>query len=111
MTKDDFSKLVNSLTQVRHWLYSNTVQQAILTEPQTVRDQFVSFRREVNFLTTQLQNAELEAISDKLDELEPELTAGISSINAAIASVAKISSILNTISSIVGLLARVVALA
>ena len=110
MTKDEFSKLVDSLTQVRHWLYSNSAQQQVLNEPQAVRDQFVSFRREINFLTTQLQSAELESISDKLDELGPQLTAGIDSINASIASVAKISSILNTISSVVGLIARVVAL-
>jgi hypothetical protein len=110
MTKDEFATLVDSLTQLRHWLYSNSAQQTVSSEPQAVRDQFVSLRREVNFLTTQLQNAELESISDKLDQLGPELTAGINSINASIASVAKITSILNTVSDVVGLLARVVAL-
>src|SRR5262245_3929917 len=80
MTKDEFSKLVDSLTQVRHWLYSNSAQQQVLNEPQAVRDQFVSFRREINFLETHLQIAELESISDKLDELGPQLTLALTAL-------------------------------
>ena len=106
MTKDG---LLAELREIETNLRSAEVQEFFQAQDQDVRDRFVSLRHEISVAINQLSNAELQAIADKLDELAPDLKAGVDRLKAKIQQLENAVSILKTISDVLGLVGRVVA--
>jgi len=77
MTLDE---LLNELRAIERTLRSAEVQNSFQTQPEDVRNRFVSYRQEISFLVGKLTNAQLSEIADKLEELSDDLNAGITSL-------------------------------
>jgi gas vesicle protein len=106
MTK---TELLQQLRGIEIRLRSAEVQGFFQTKTQPTRDRFVSLRNEISQQISQLSNAQLQDIADKLDELSDDLEAGIESLQSKLAKLESTISILNTISTVLGLVGRVIA--
>jgi biopolymer transport protein ExbB/TolQ len=107
MTRDELLSQLRSL-EVR--LRSAEVQDFFSTQDQKVRDNFVDLRLQLSQRIDQLANAQLQDIADRLDQLSPDLEAGIQSVQQTLDRLDKAIAIINTISSVLGLVGRVVAI-
>jgi biopolymer transport protein ExbB/TolQ len=107
MTKDE---VLAKLRALENRLRSAEVQNFMAGQPQNVKDNFVEFRIQLSQIVAQLGNAQLEDIAARLNELSPDLQAGIGSLENALSRLDDAIAIINTISSLVGLVGRVIAL-
>src|SRR5262245_65049709 len=103
------AELLKELRALEQRLRSNDVQEFFKTKTQPTKDRFVKMRNELSQQISQLGNAELEDISEKLDDLSDEIEEGISSIGDRLDELATTVSVLNGISTVLGLVGRVIA--
>jgi hypothetical protein len=108
MTQDE---LLSSLRDFDTALNSAEVQTFFAAQDPQVKSQFVALRLKVSERVAQLGNAQLQSISQSLDQLSGDLSAGISNAQAELDHLDRAIGIINTISSVVGLVGRVLAIA
>jgi hypothetical protein len=108
MTKNEVLTQMRAL-EVR--LFSAEVQDFFKTKSQPTRDRFASLLSEISQQVAKLTNAQIAGISNKLDELSPDLEQGIKNLQGKLDSLENTVTILNTISTVLGLVGRVLAFA
>ncbi len=106
MTRDE---LLTMMRDVETQLRSAAVQAFFQKQPEDIRKRFVSFRQEISVLVGRLTNAQLSDIAAKLDELSPDLKAGIDDLKGKIDTLNSAIAILNLLGNALGLAARVAA--
>jgi len=106
MTQEE---LLKELRALELKLRSADVQEFFKTKTQPTKERFVKMRNELSQQISQLANAELEHISEKLDDLSDEIQEGIESIGDRLDELSTTVSVLNGISTVLGLVGRVIA--
>jgi hypothetical protein len=105
---NDRNDLLQQLRDLESALLTAEIEQLMAGQPEDKRRDFVRLRQQVAILKGRLENAQLASIAAKLDELAPELKAGIEQMKAALKAVDNAIAILNTASTVLGLVARIV---
>jgi|SRR5215469_7605248 len=102
--------LLQELRDIETALSTAEVEDLVAQEDEPTRRQFVALREQVTVEVGKLENARLEDIAAKLDQLAPELNAGIARTKQELKSVDNAIAIINAASGVVGLVARVASL-
>lgn len=109
MNPDEF---LDTLRALRSNLFSARIQSHFLAEQDPeIRQQFVSLRQEVAVLVDRLEIGQLQAIANKLDELNDDFKLGITNLQNKLDALDRTVSILNTLSTVLGVVARIAAFA
>src|SRR5713101_5261460 len=108
MTRDE---LLFQLRSTELSLHTADVDQFMQGQNAATRQRFVSLAFEFRTLITQLENAQLSQIADKLDQLSGDLQSGISALQATNTAIDNATAVITTLSTVLGLVARVVGFA
>jgi hypothetical protein len=104
-------ELLGLLRRTERTLRSAAVQEFFEGQTDEQRARFVAGRQELSLLIDRLANAALADIAAKLDELAPDLRAGVDELAVALDRLAKPAAVLSSLASVLGLIARVAVVA
>ena len=101
--------LIQKLRDLETSLGTAEMENLMAQADEVTRKKFIAQREQVTITLGKLDNALLADIANQLDQLAPQLNAGITNMQQALAAINNAIAIVNTVSTVLSLAARVVA--
>jgi hypothetical protein len=102
--------LLNQLRDLEIQLGQADLENFMLQQDEPTRKKFIESREQVSIEIGTLENAELAEIAGQLDQLAPELKAGLAQMQHELRAINNAIAIVNTVSTVLILAARVTSL-
>ena len=107
MTNDGF---LDQIRELEVDLFSREFRQWVRKQPEDMQARIRSLRTEISIYRSQLETAQLKVLANKLDELSPELTQGVTILQKEMDEMNDFIAVLDVLGRVIGLISRIVTL-